>query len=213
MHALGPSLYLPPTGQRWARLAAGRPSDARPSPQNAWDAIFTAAVYLCGGQPQLHDLRAAIDAYAGSTDYYPHVIAKAVEYGLTLGSGTNTGNGAAAVAAATRELGVPYVYGAASPGVGFDCSGLVVWAYAQVGVRLPRVTYDQVRVGIPVGSVAAVAPGDLIFTRGDVPVRDFGHVAMYVGDGMEINAPHTGAVVSLRRIDPSRIQAIRRPTA
>jgi cell wall-associated NlpC family hydrolase len=211
MHAYGPMQFLPTTWRTWARLAPGRPAGTRPSPQNAWDAIFTAAAYLCGGRTQVADLRAAIDGYAGSTDYYPRVMAKAVDYGLNVASRPG-GGGAAAVAVAMRELGVPYVYGAASPTAGFDCSGLVVWAYAQVGVRLPRITYDQVRAGIPVSSVTALAPGDLIFTRGDVPVRDFGHVAMYVGYGLEINAPHTGAVVSLRRIDPGRIQAIRRPT-
>jgi len=212
MHAYGPMQFLPPTWKTWARLAPGRPAGARPSPQNAWDSMFTAAAYLCGGRAQLSDLRAAIDGYAGSADYYPRVITKAIAYGLNVGGQTGGTTGAAAVAFAERELGVPYVYGAASPTAGFDCSGLVVWAYAQVGIRLPRVTYDQVRAGVPVASVAQLAPGDLIFTRGDVPVRDFGHVAMYVGNGIEINAPHTGAVVSLRSIDPQRIQAIRRPT-
>ena len=118
---------------------------------------------------------------------------KAAEYGL--GQSTPTGDvGVAAVAVAMRELGVPYVYGAASPERGFDCSGLVYWAYAQVGVHIPRVTYDQVRVGTPV-ALSDLRAGDLIFTRGDVPVRDFGHVRMYVGNGIEINLQHTGAVV------------------
>lgn len=208
MHALGPMQFLPTTWRTWERLAPGRPTGALPSPQNAWDAIYTAAAYLCRGSGRLTDLRASIDSYAGSPDYYPRVMAKAAEYGV--GQTTPTGDvGAAAVAVAMRELGVPYVYGASSPQRGFDCSGIVYWAYAQVGVRLPRVTYDQVRVGMPVAP-SDLRAGDLIFTRGDVPVRDFGHVAMYVGNGIEINAPHTGAVVSLRAIDPQRIQAIRR---
>lgn len=205
-HALGPMQFLPTTWRTWERLAPGRPTGARPSPQNAWDAIYTAAAYLCRGSGQLTDLRAAIDSYAGSTDYYPRVMAKAAEYGLGQPSGDV---GAAAVAAAMRELGVPYVYGAASPERGFDCSGLVYWAYAQVGVQIPRVTYDQVRVGTAV-ALSDLRAGDLIFTRGDVPVRDFGHVGIYVGNGVEINAPHTGAVVSLRHVDVSVVQAIRR---
>lgn len=211
MHALGPMQFLPTTWRTWARLAPGRPRGAVPSPQNAWDAIYTAAAYLCGGPPKVTDLRAAVDAYAGTTDYYPEVLAKAVAYGLTI-EAASSGTGAAVVAVAMRELGVPYVYGAASPTAGFDCSGLIYWAYAQVGIRIPRVTYDEVRVGIPVISAAELAPGDLIFTRGDVPTRDYGHVALYVGNGIEINAPHTGAVVSLRPVDPGRVQAIRRIT-
>ncbi|MGZ4736230.1 MAG: C40 family peptidase [Acidimicrobiia bacterium] len=208
MHALGPMQFLPATWRTWARLAPGRPAGTIPSPQNAWDAIYTAAAYLCRGSVQLTDLHAAINSYAGSTDYYPRVIAKAAEYGL--GQATPSGDiGAAAVAVAMRELGVPYVYGAASPEDGFDCSGLVYWAFAQVGVQIPRVTYDQVRVGAPV-ALSELRAGDLIFTRGDVPVRDFGHVGMYVGSGIEINAPHTGAVVSLRTIEPAAIQAVRR---
>jgi cell wall-associated NlpC family hydrolase len=208
MHALGPMQFLPTTWRTWATLAPRRTTGATPSPQNAWDAIYTAAAYLCRGSHQLTDLRASIDSYAGSTDYYPRVVAKATEYGL--GQGPPTGDvGAAAVAVALRQLGVPYVYGAATPERGFDCSGLVYWAYAQVGVRLQRVTYDQVRIGTPV-ALPDIRAGDLIFTRGDVPTRDFGHVAMYVGNGIEINAPHTGAVVSLRPIAPQRIQGIRR---
>ena len=198
MHALGPMQFLPTTWRTWERLAPGRPTGAVPSPQNAWDAIYTAAAYLCRGSGQLTDLRAAIDSYAGSTDYYPRVMAKAAEYGL--GQDPPAGDvGAAAVAIALGQLGVPYVYGAASPESGFDCSGLVYWAYAQVGVQIPRVTYDQVRVGTAV-ALSDLRAGDLIFTRGDVPVRDFGHVGMYVGNGVEINAPHTGAVVSLRHV-------------
>jgi cell wall-associated NlpC family hydrolase len=208
MHALGPMQFLPTTWRTWATLAPRRPTGATPSPQNAWDAIYTAAAYLCRGSQQLTDLRASIDSYAGSTDYYPRVVAKATEYGL--GRAAPSGDaGADAVAIALRQLGVRYVYGAASPDRGFDCSGLVYWAYAQVGVQIPRVTYDEVRVGTSV-AISDLRPGDLIFTRGDVPTRDFGHVAMYVGNGVEINAPHTGAVVSLRQIEPERIQAIRR---
>jgi cell wall-associated NlpC family hydrolase len=208
MHALGPMQFLPTMWRTWATLAPNRAPGASPSPQNAWDAIYTAAAYLCRGSHQLADLRAAVDSYAGSSDYYPRVIAKATEYGL--GQVTPTGDlGAAAVAIAMRELGVQYVYGAASPEHGFDCSGLVYWAYAQVGVQIPRVTYDQVRIGTAV-ALPDIRAGDLIFTRGDVPTRDYGHVAMYVGNGIEINAPHTGAVVSLRPVAPERVQAVRR---
>ncbi len=210
MHAQGPMQFLPTTWHTWERLAPGRPPTVLPDIQNAWDAIYGAAAYLCQGTGHLTNLHAAINAYAGSIDYYPRVISKAIEYGLGQNPTATGGDvGARAVAAASRELGVPYVYGAASPEAGFDCSGLIVWAYAQAGVALPRVTYDQVRVGTPV-QYGDLQAGDLIFRRGDVPTRDFGHVAMYVSAGIEINAPHTGAVVSLRAVDVSSIQAIRR---
>ncbi len=208
MHAQGAMQFLPTTWSRWARLAPHRPAGARPSIQNAWDSIYTAAAYLCQDAPKLGDLRAAIDNYAGTSSYYARVIAKAIEYGY--GQTTPGGDvGVAAVGYAMSQLGVPYVYGAETPAQGFDCSGLLYWAYAQAGVQIPRVTYDEVRIGTAV-SVADLLPGDLIFSRGDVPTRDYGHVAMYIGNGIEINAPHTGAVVSLRPINPQRIQSIRR---
>jgi cell wall-associated NlpC family hydrolase len=207
IHALGPMQFLPTTWTTWRRLAPGRPPDAQPSVQNAWDAIYTAAAYLCDGRPRLDDLPEAILSYNPSPSYVAAVMSKATEYGL--GSDTPSDLGARAVAAALRVLGVPYVYGAESPTGGFDCSGLVQWAYAQVGVQLPRVTYDQVRIGVP-AAVSELRAGDLIFSRGDVPVRDFGHVAMYVGNGIEVVAPHTGTVVQLRPIDPPAIEAIRR---
>jgi cell wall-associated NlpC family hydrolase len=200
--------FIPSTWKQWGRLAPNRPGGATPSPQNAWDEIYSAAAYLCGGRPAIGDLRRAILSYDDSEAYVQWVLNKAAEYGM--GSSAPPSNaGAAAVAVAMRELGVPYVYGGESPEVGFDCSGLVQWAYAQVGVSIPRVTLEQVRVGTPV-SLNDLQPGDLIFMRGDVPVVDFGHVAMYVGGGIEINAPHTGAVVSLRPVDPQAVQAIRR---
>lgn len=92
-----------------------------------------------------------------------------------------------AVAAAETQLGTPYVWGGSSPG-GFDCSGLVMWAYAQAGVSLPRTTYAQWGSGRHV-SVADLQPGDLVFAWG------LGHVTMYVGNGTVIHAPHSGDVV------------------
>ena len=208
-HAHGNMQFLKSTWTRWGRVAPGRPAGASADYDNAYDSIYSAAAYLCGGANRLTDLNAAILRYNHSAAYVRTVLTKATEYGLGAAP-RDSSVGAAAVAAAMQELGVPYVYGGESPETGFDCSGLVQWAYAKVGVELPRVTFDQVRVGVPV-AVNDLQPGDLIFTRGGSPPRDFGHVAMYVSRGVEINAPHTGAVVSLRTVEPSRIQAIRRP--
>ncbi len=90
---------------------------------------------------------------------------------------------------AMQYLGTPYVWGGASPG-GFDCSGLVMYAYAQVGVSLPHSSYAQYGMGVPV-SYDQLQPGDLVFFDG------LGHVGIYIGGGQFIHAPHTGDVVKI----------------
>jgi peptidoglycan DL-endopeptidase CwlO len=93
------------------------------------------------------------------------------------------------VGIAMRYLGTPYVWGGASP-PGFDCSGLVMYVYAQVGVSLPHSSYAQYGMGSPV-SRGDLQPGDLVFFDG------LGHVGIYVGGGSFIHAPHTGDVVKI----------------
>ena len=95
------------------------------------------------------------------------------------------------VGIAQRYLGVPYVWGGASPS-GFDCSGLVMYCYAQIGIGLSHGATDQQRASKPV-SLDNLAPGDLVFFGGPSYSH---HVGIYVGGGSMINAPHTGAVVS-----------------
>jgi peptidoglycan DL-endopeptidase CwlO len=96
------------------------------------------------------------------------------------------------VAIAERYLGVPYRWGGASPS-GFDCSGLVMYVYAQVGVSLPHSSYSQYGMGSPV-SRSDLQPGDLVFFDG------LGHVGIYVGGNSFIHAPHTGDVVKISSI-------------
>jgi cell wall-associated NlpC family hydrolase len=103
---------------------------------------------------------------------------------------SNEAVGARAVAYAESQVGVPYVYGAASPGVGFDCSGLVMWAYGQAGLSLPHYSGAQYADSTPV-SESDLEPGDLMFFG---PGGDE-HVAMYVGGGEVIQAPETGSDV------------------
>ncbi|HXR11995.1 MAG TPA: NlpC/P60 family protein [Gaiellaceae bacterium] len=93
------------------------------------------------------------------------------------------------VAIAMQYLGVPYVWGGESPS-GFDCSGLVAYVYAQVGVSLPHYTGAQWNAGVPV-SQGDLEPGDLVFFDG------LGHVGIYIGGGEFIHAPHTGDVVRI----------------
>jgi peptidoglycan DL-endopeptidase CwlO len=119
------------------------------------------------------------------------------------GSGSTGGGGAGfpapppagsvgeqAVAIAERELGVPYVWGGASP-AGFDCSGLTMWVYAQLGIHLDHFTGSQWNAG-PHVPRADLEPGDLVFFEPDI-----GHVGIYIGNNLFIHAPHTGTVVQI----------------
>ena len=92
-----------------------------------------------------------------------------------------------AAAIAARYLGVPYRWGGASPS-GFDCSGLVSYAFAQLGVSVPHSSYAQWGMGSAV-SRDQLQPGDLVFFDG------LGHVGIYIGGGQFVHAPHTGDVV------------------
>jgi cell wall-associated NlpC family hydrolase len=93
--------------------------------------------------------------------------------------------------AAYSVIGVPYVYAGSSPGGGFDCSGLTMWAWAHAGVSLPHSSAMQY-AELPHVSISDLQPGDLVFFYS--PIH---HVGLYVGGGMMIDAPHTGAYVEL----------------
>lgn len=108
--------------------------------------------------------------------------------------GSASGN--AIVEEAEKYLGVPYVWGGTSPS-GFDCSGLVQYVCKSLGINVSRVSQDQYYDGIPV-SREELQPGDLVFFQKNGDVH---HVGIYVGDGMMIHAPYTGAVVQYQSID------------
>jgi peptidoglycan DL-endopeptidase CwlO len=95
---------------------------------------------------------------------------------------------------ALSMLGEPYVWGGASPSVGFDCSGLVVWAYAQIGITLEHFTGDLWNevVHIP---YSEAQPGDLVFFYADIQ-----HVGIYIGGGMMVDAPTFGQVVQVQPV-------------
>ncbi|MEU6346231.1 NlpC/P60 family protein [Streptomyces sp. NPDC046977] len=226
--AVGPFQFLPATFATYGRDANG---DGHIDPHNADDAALTAANYLCGNGRDLADedqLRAAVFSYNHSTAYVTDVLNAIHRYDVTVttagteGASGATGDARTVVAAALAQLGVPYSWGGGnangpspgiccSPGqhqdgrtvVGFDCSGLTLYAYAQVGVRLPRTTEPQAGVGrrIPASAgFGALQPGDLIFYGPD-PTSNAGihHVGIYLGNGQMINAPKPGTRV---RIDP-----------
>jgi peptidoglycan DL-endopeptidase CwlO len=108
--------------------------------------------------------------------------------------GLGTDAGARAVQAALTKLGSPYEWGATGP-TSFDCSGLVVWAYSQVGKVLPRSSYAQMEGGIPV-PLDQMQPGDVVGFY-----EDAHHVGIYVGNGMLLHAPMFGVPVSVVPLD------------
>ncbi|MFI5909983.1 NlpC/P60 family protein [Dactylosporangium sp. NPDC051541] len=97
---------------------------------------------------------------------------------------------ATAIAFAKAQVGKPYKFATAGPDT-FDCSGLVMKAWEAAGYQLPRVTYDQIKVGERV-TRAQLIPGDLVFTNNG------GHVELYIGDDTVVNAGHTGVSVHLQ---------------
>ena len=101
--------------------------------------------------------------------------------------------GVQALRIAMTKIGDAYVWGGAGPNV-FDCSGLVMWAYAQLGISLPHFTGDQWNSGVHV-SRAQLQPGDLVFFFADI-----GHVGIYVGNGLMLDAPTFGIPVGIHPV-------------
>jgi cell wall-associated NlpC family hydrolase len=109
-----------------------------------------------------------------------------------------------AVADALSQIGVPYVWGGSSPSTGFDCSGLVQWAYGQAGIDLPRVADQQEQVGTQVASIQDAQPGDLVFYGNPAY-----HVGIYLGNGYMVDAPETGQTVQIQPVgSPTEIRSV-----
>jgi cell wall-associated NlpC family hydrolase len=115
--------------------------------------------------------------------------------------------GERAAAIAVSEVGVPYRWGGASPAAGFDCSGLVYWAYGRLGIELPHSSYALYGRGRQVAR-SRMKPGDLLFFSG------LGHVGIYIGRGRMVHAPHSGSRVEVIRLGQSsyggRLVGVRR---
>ncbi len=131
------------------------------------------------------------------------------------GTGSGGGQELAAVQAAQSQLGVPYVFGGEQAGVGFDCSGLVQWAWAQAGVSIPRTTETQwpALTHVP---LSALEPGDLLFYYNLDGDNQVDHVVMYTGSGpygadTVIQAPFTGSTVSYSPIFTEGLIGAARP--
>jgi cell wall-associated NlpC family hydrolase len=103
---------------------------------------------------------------------------------------------------ALQQIGVPYVWGAESTGVAFDCSGLAQAAYEAAGISIPRTSQQQFAAGPRVYAPSVLLPGDLVFFQGaPEPTPPPGHVGIYIGDGKWVEAPYTGAVVRVETLD------------
>jgi cell wall-associated NlpC family hydrolase len=115
--------------------------------------------------------------------------------------------GQRAATIALKAVGVPYRWGGASPASGFDCSGLIYWAYGRLGVEVPHSSYALYDLGRRVKR-SRIRPGDVLFFSG------LGHVGLYVGRGRMVHAPQSGRnveVVTLRNSHyGSRLVAARR---
>ncbi len=135
---------------------------------------------------QQRQLAAAAQTRLAGLDTSAVGVSAATSEGTTIAPpGTHGG----VVGIAMRYLGVPYVWAGASPS-GFDCSGFVMYVFAQIGVSLPHSSYSQFGMGTPV-SIGQLQPGDLVFFSGA------SHVGIYIGGGQFIHAPHTGDVVKI----------------
>ncbi|MFJ5926593.1 C40 family peptidase [Kitasatospora sp. NPDC092948] len=218
--AVGPLQFLPAT---FAGLAGKIRPGGGANPQNIDDAAMAAALYVCGNGRDLTDpkqLNAAIYQYNASTAYVNEVLNWRQQF-LALGAGDG-GSGVPAseraqkvIAAARSQIGVPYSWGGGneqgkSTGIccsdggqdgrtvtGFDCSGLMLYAFGQVGIHLPRLASDQAGVGTRIPASAgldALQPGDMVFFAPDGSRSDSAiyHVGLYIGGGQMIAAPKPG---------------------
>jgi cell wall-associated NlpC family hydrolase len=166
-----------------ARLAAAREAEALRQAKAEADRAAAAAARARAAVPPRTAIRAAASKAkddAGASQYRDPG---------PVGAGAG-----AAIAAARSQLGVPYRWGAASPGRAFDCSGLIMWAWAQGGKSLPHSSRSLFSMSQRI-SADQLQPGDLVF--GGNPVH---HVGLYIGNGMMIHAPHTGDVVRIAGI-------------
>jgi cell wall-associated NlpC family hydrolase len=185
-----------------AARAANQAAQQRAAAAAAAAATVAGAV---GGSASGAAATTAADGAAGSSGYQGEI------------AGSSQGNSTqmAAVQAAESQLGVPYVFGGESPGSGFDCSGLVQWAWGQAGVSIPRTTETQ-WPALQHVSLANLEPGDLLFYYNLDNDNQVDHVVMYTGSGpygaaTVIQAPFTGSTVSYSPIFTEGLIGAARP--
>ncbi|MGV9349322.1 C40 family peptidase [Streptomyces spiralis] len=224
--AVGPFQFLPST---WESIGKDAGGDHIADPYNADDSALGAAIYLCGSGRDLNQrsqLKAAILQYNHSEEYLANVLGWIDQYTAAAKDPdlkNVSGKVRTVIEAALSQRGVPYSWGGGSvqgPGTGtccspsgnsgaaikgYDCSGLTLYAYAKVGIRLPRTAAAQAGSGrrIPASlGPSALKPGDLVFYA-YAPGRDstIYHVGIYLGAGQMVNAARPGTVVRLDAVD------------
>jgi cell wall-associated NlpC family hydrolase len=164
--------------QRAQQAAAAAVQARLTAAQNAANkAVSNASKSLGSGQvPGGTIIRSGVQGKGGSTK---------------TGTVTATDLRARLVAKVASQKGVDYKWGAESPSQGFDCSGLIQWAYGKLGIKMPRVSAQQSRMGRK-APISKLRPGDLVAKPG--------HIAVYAGNGMMWEAPRTGLQVRLVKV-------------
>ena len=204
--AEGPMQFEPAT---FAQYAVNGDHDGQFSPYDPADAVYTAASMLCANgaaSGTAAGIRQAVFAYNHSRAYVNDVLGWAARYTVPAPSAT----AAAALAFALRQIGKPYQWGAAGPDA-YDCSGLIFAAYAAAGIHTARTTFGWRQDG-PQIPLTQIQPGDLLFSAGsDGTTADPGHVVMYLGGGLIIQAPQTGEDVQIDPLNLAGVVAATRP--
>ena len=197
--AEGPMQFEPATFAEYSEPVPPGGADP-PSPYDPVDAVYAAARMLCAnGAGDPSHVADAVAAYNHSDSYVQTVL----QLATSLDAPSETAQaGMVAAGFALAQVGTPYRFGSETQGYGFDCSGLAQAAWRAAGVSLPRVAQAQFdsRPTLPADSV--LEPGDLVFF-GSSPLS-VTHVGIVVGDGIMVDAPHTGSVVRLEHFPALR---------
>jgi cell wall-associated NlpC family hydrolase len=167
-------------------LSLAKSAKARPTYDSIMEQMLKRHVPISMAQNAIH-------SYDPTLQGSPIDTQRLKDYNATTGASSSP-KANDVVGLAKAYLGTPYVWGGTTPGKALDCSGFTQAAYARVGIKIPRTTYDQVKAGRGV-KLNQLQPGDLVFTE---PGKNGpNHVGMYIGNGQIQESPHTGTVNSI----------------